>query len=89
MRHAWDGMRLVAAFGLLYLAWSWFRIARDFADGIARYDWQWSTALFRGQRDAVVYERSSNPRGFWWCTAIRVAIHSVLTLVLLIMVLEA
>jgi len=88
MRYAWDGMHLVAAFGLLYLAWSWFRIARDFADGVARYDWQWSTAVFRGQRDAVVHERSVNPSGFWWCTATRVAIHSVLTLVLLIMLLE-
>jgi hypothetical protein len=82
-------MRLVAVFGLLYLAWSWFRIARDFADGVARYDWHGATALFLGERDRAVYERSSDPRGFWWCTASRVAIHSVLTLVLLIMVLEA
>ena len=89
MRYAWDGMRLVAAFGLVYLAWSWFRIARDFADGIARNEWLASTAQFRGQSSAVVYERASNPSGFWWCTATRVAIHSVLTLVLLIMVLEA
>ena len=89
MRYAWDGMRLVAAFGLLYLGWSWFRIARDFADGVARNEWLSTTALIRGERSAVVYARSSNPGGFWWCTGIKVAIHSVLTLVLLIMVLEA
>ena len=89
MRYAWDGMRLVAAFGLLYLGWSWFRIARDFADGIARNEWQWTTALLRGQRETAVYERSSDPGGFWWCTGIKVVIHSVLTLVLLILVLEA
>ena len=89
MRYAWDGMRLVAAFGLLYLGWSWFRIARDFADGVARVEWQFTASLFRGERETVVYERSGNPGGFWWCTGIKVAIHSVLTLVLLIMVLEA
>ena len=89
MRYAWDGMRLVAAFGLLYLGWSWFRVARDFSDGIARIEWQFTTALFRGERQGVLFDRSSNPRAFWWCTGIKVAIHSVLTLVLLIMVLEA
>ncbi len=90
MRYAWDGMRLVAAFGLLYLGWSWLRMARDFADGIARIEWQFSVAaLFRGEREGVVFERSSNPRGFWWCTGVKIAIHSVLTLVLLIVVLEA
>jgi len=88
MRYAWDGMRLVAAFGLLYLAWSWFGIARDFSDGIARNEWQSTSALFRGERRAVVCERASNPSGFWWCTGIKVAIHSVLTLGLLIMLLE-
>jgi hypothetical protein len=82
-------MRLVAAFGLLYLGWSWFRMARDFADGVARNEWLLTASAFRGQRTAVVYERSGNPGGFWWCTGIKVAIHSVLTLVLLIMVLEA
>ena len=88
MRYAWDGMRLVAAFGLLYLGWSWFRMARDFADGVARNEWLSTASAFRGQRTAVVYERSGNPGGFWWCTGIKVAIHSVLTLVLLIMLLE-
>ena len=46
-------------------------------------------ALFRGEGNAVVYQRSGNPSGFWWCTGIKVVIHSVLTLVLLIMVLAA
>jgi len=89
MRYAWDGMRLVAAFGLLYLGWSWFRIARDFSDGIARIEWRFTAASSRSEREGVLFERSSNPRGFWWCTGIKVVIHSVLTLVLLIMVLEA
>ncbi len=88
MRYAWDGMHLIAAFGLLYLGWSWFRIAGDFSVGIARVEWQWTTALFRGQGEKTVYERASNPSGFWWCTGTKVAIHSVLTLVLLIMLLE-
>ena len=47
MRYAWDGMRIVAAFGLLYLGWSWFRIARDFSDGIARNEWQSTAAWSR------------------------------------------
>lgn len=89
MRYAWDGMRLVASFGLVYLGWSWLRMARDFADGVARIEWQFTTALFRGERQGVVFDRSRNPGGFWWCTGIKIALHSVLTLLLLIMVLEA
>ncbi len=88
MRHAWDGMHVVAAIGLLYLGWSWFRLARDFADGVARSEWQWTTALFRGARGAVVYERSRDPGAFWWRTGLKVAIFSVLTLGFLIVLLE-
>ena len=83
-----DGMRFVAVMGLLYLGWSWVRLARDFSAGVARVDWQWTTALFRGQRDATVYQRSNNGRAFWWCTASQMVIYSILTLGFLMLLLE-
>ena len=84
----WDGRHLFAAFALLYLGLSWVRTASDFSIGVARVEWTWTTALVRGQGDANVYARSENPKGFWWCTAIKVVIHAVLTLGFLILLLE-
>jgi hypothetical protein len=73
---------------LLYLAISWVRIASDFSLGVARVEWTWTTALVRGESNATVYARSDNPRGFWWCTTIKVVIHAILTLGVLIVLLE-
>ena len=52
------------------------------------FEWTWTTALVRGESNATVYARSDNPRGFWWCTTIKVVIHAILTLGVLIVLLE-
>jgi hypothetical protein len=84
-----DAMHFIAIVGLLFLAWSWVRMARDFSVGEARFDWQATASLFRGQRDAVVYGRASDPSRFWWCTALKLVLYSALTFGFLILLLES
>jgi hypothetical protein len=84
-----DAMHFVAIIGLLFLGWSWVRMARDFSVGVARFDWQWTTALFRGARDTAGYDRSLDPSRFWWCTGLKIVLYSALTFGFLILLLES